>query len=236
MNTSAFKYWLLLATTLACVYGSFVWWRYQQNDTAGLPPGEHASASSQPWTPPAGPPLKEFVLTDENGQPFDSKSLNGNVWVASYFFTNCPGTCWKLNQTLAEIQRTHPDSQVRYVSLTCDPQNDTPEALKKYAEHFHADPARWTFLTGDFKLLQQIANDFFRVGLDRQTHSDRAFVVDRGGRVRGGFRLTEPHHVELLEKLIEQVEAEPADAAAPGEPPGSEPATDAPAEPQASAP
>ncbi len=183
MNFSAVKYWLLLGATLACVYGSFVVWRRQQNVSAALASAEHAAAG-QPWTPPAGPPLKEFVLTDENGQPFDSKSLDGNVWVASYFFTNCPGTCWKLNQTLAEIQRKHPDSQVRYVSLTCDPQNDTPEALKKYAEHFHADPARWTFLTGDFKLLRQVANDFFRVGLDRQTHSDRAFVVDRAARPR----------------------------------------------------
>ena len=51
---------------------------------------------------------------------------------------------------------------------------------------FKADPARWTFLTGDFELLHRIGNDFFRVGLDKQTHSDRAFVVDRAGPVSAG--------------------------------------------------
>ena len=109
------------------------------------------------------------MLTDQDGKPFDSTSLRGKVWVGSFFFTNCPATCWRLNQTLAAMQQTSPTSQVRYVSITCDPDNDTPEALAKYAEHFKADPARWTFLTGDFDLIAAHRQRLFSdVGSTRQ--------------------------------------------------------------------
>ena len=157
------------------------------------------------------------MLTDQSGQPFDSASLRGKVWIGSFFFTNCPAICWRLNQTLAAMQQTNPASEARYISITCDPENDTPAALAKYADHFKADPARWTFLTGDMKLIRRIGNEMFQVAVENETHSDRAFLVDRSGQVRGRFRLTEPDQVEMLKKLLAVVEAEPipsGDAAA----------------------
>ena len=127
---------------------------------------------------------------------------------------------------------------MRYVSITCDPDNDTPAALKKYAEHFKADPAHWNFLTGDMNLIRKIGNDMFKVSVETGTHSDRAFIVDRAGQVRGRFRTTEPDQLEMLKKQLAQVEAEgapaapasadtaPADVAPPAaaEPAASEPA------------
>ena len=170
-----------------------------------LPGRGAALATAEPA--PAGKPLTDFVLTDQAGSQFDSTGLQGKVWVGSFFFTNCPGACWRLNQALSAIQQ-NPASDVRFISITCDPDNDTPEALTKYAESFHADPARWIFLTGEFKIIRRIGNDFFQVGVDKGTHSDRAFVVDRQGQVRGRFRLTEPDQVEMLKKLLAKVEAE----------------------------
>jgi protein SCO1/2 len=158
------------------------------------------------------------VLTDQAGEPFDSRSLDGKVWVGSFFFTNCPAVCWRLNQALAAWQETHPSSETRFVSITCDPANDTPEALAKYAAHFKADPTRWTFLTGDMNLIRSIGNEFFKVAVEPGTHSDRAFVVDRQGKVRGRFRLTEPDQLAMLEKLLEVVEAEQGASPATAEP------------------
>jgi cytochrome oxidase Cu insertion factor (SCO1/SenC/PrrC family) len=206
MNVSPVKYWLMLVCLLAAVYGSFVVWRMGHDAEAG-----HGAEVPVASTTSKEPPLTDFVLTDQNGSPFDSQSLRGKVWVGSFFFTNCPSACWRLNQALAAIQQGSPDSQVRYISITCDPDNDTPEALTKYAEQFKADPGRWTFLTGDLKKIRQIGNDFFKVAVENKTHSDRAFVVDRQGQVRGRFRLTEPDQVEMLKKLIATVEAEPAE-------------------------
>jgi protein SCO1/2 len=200
------KFWLLLVCSLVAIYGSFVLARHLRIED------DPSAAAHLPASEPIadGPPLTEFTLTNEAGQPFDSASLRGKVWVASFFFTNCPAVCWRLNQTLAALQQTEKDSDVRYVSITCDPQTDTPEALAKYAQHFKADPARWTFLTGDMNLIQRIGRDFFRISVEHETHSDRACVVDRKGQVRGRFRLTQPDQVELLKRLLITVAAEEA--------------------------
>ena len=209
MNASATRYWLILAVLLAAMYGGFTVWRVRQHEASSGGALVTATAKS--------PPLKQFTLTDQAGQPFDSDSLKGKVWVGSFFFTNCPAICWRMNQALAGLEQTGAIGDVDYVSITCDPENDTPAALAKYAEHFKADRERWKFLTGDFKLIKKIGNDFFQVALDKGTHSDRAFVVDRAGRVRGRFRVTDPEQLELLKKLLDSIAAEPANASQPNE-------------------
>ena len=218
MIGSSLKYWLLLACLLATMYGSFVVWR-RDRDTAPAPAAQtRATETAKAKT---AEPLETFVLTDQEGNPFDSESLRGKVWVGSFFFTNCPAVCWRLNQTLAALQETDPSSETRFVSITCDPDNDTPPVLAKYAEHFRADPERWTFLTGDMDLIRRIGNEKFQVAVENETHSDRAFVVDRNGEVRGRFRLTQPDQVEMLKKLLAAVESEPLAETQPadGEPP-----------------
>jgi protein SCO1/2 len=225
MTGSAVKYWLILACALATMYGSFIVWRREHSPSSAV-------AQARVAAPDRGqPPLEDFVLTDQAGQQFDSASLRGKVWVGSFFFTNCPAVCWRLNQTLAALQETNPTSEARYVSITCDPANDTPAALARYAAHFKADPARWTFLTGDMNLIRRIGNDRFKVAVETETHSDRAFVVDRAGRVRGRFRLTEPNQVEMLKKVLAAVEDEPTVEAEPATP--AQPAADSPPAPAA---
>lgn len=155
-----------------------------------------------------------FVLTDQTGAPFDSAALAGRVWVGSVFFANCPGPCFRENQALADILREidHPDLVV--VSLTCDPENDTPEALGRYAERFEADAARWKFLTGDMAVIKRIANGTFRLPAEVGVHSERGVVFDRQGKLRGGYHLLQPDRVEQLKALVREVLAEEATAVA----------------------
>lgn len=159
---------------------------------------------------PKLPPLENFDLTDQEGKPFNSKSLEGKPWVASFFFTQCPAVCWRLNQALAAWQKDHPQSRIKFVSITCDPENDTPAALKKYAEHFKADPHRWTFLTGDMAYIQKLAADMFKLTVQKGTHSDRAVVIDGNRKIRGLYRVTEPDDFKKLIKLLDVVEQEQA--------------------------
>lgn len=225
MKSSSAKYWILLAGCLVAVYGSFVAARHLRDEQRVIVgPAMHLEPSETP-VKSAGPPLTSFAMTDQDGKPFDSTSLRGKVWVASFFFVNCPGTCWRLNQALEALQSTEVGKQALFVSITCDPENDTPEALKKYAEHFHADPARWTFLTGDLSLVKRIGRDMFQISVEKAAHTDRACVIDRTGQVRGRFRLTDPQQLELLKKLLEVVEAEPP---APAQATGVEHAADPP--------
>lgn len=217
MNTSAVKYWVLLALILGAVYGSFVLTRgpadreaakRTEKKSAAAPTSQAATGNPIDSTASADGPVAPFKLIDQDGQEFDSASLDGKVWVASFFFTNCPAICWRMNQALAAWQHLHPDADVHFVSITCDPDNDTPEALKRYAEHFKADPKRWTFLTGDMKTIQAIGQESFKITVVKGDHSDRACVVDRQGQIRGRFRLTEPDQAEMLDRLLMVVTSE----------------------------
>src|SRR5262249_56654554 len=88
-----------------------------------------------------------FELTSETGQPFDSKSLAGKVWVADLIYTTCPGPCPRMSSLMREVQQASsalPD--VRLISFTVDPEHDTPEVLARYAARYQAQPDRWRFL------------------------------------------------------------------------------------------
>jgi protein SCO1/2 len=169
---------------------------------------------SPPVAPPPGsivpptPKLKHFDLTDQDGQPFSSKSLDGKPWVGSFFFTQCPAVCWRLNQILAKWQVDHPDSKIRFVSITCDPQTDTPQALKTYADHFKADPARWTFLTGEMGYITKVARDKFLLAVQRGTHSSRAIVFDAEGNLRGAPEVTTADGEKQFKELLAEIDAE----------------------------
>jgi protein SCO1/2 len=147
--------------------------------------------------------VADFVLTDQAGQPFGSAELRGKVWIASFFFASCPATCRQLNLGLAGVLAATP-GDVMVVSLTCDPDTDTPEVLTRYGEIFHADPARWKFLTGAMPDLRRVGRDIFQVAFEKGVHSERVFVVDRDGRIRGRFSVLESGSVDKaqVDKLI----------------------------------
>ena len=172
----------------------------QQTDPPAPAPGQ---------MPPGGV-ARPFTLTERSGEEFDSRSLRGKVWLASVFFANCPGPCFRENQALADILRSIQDPDFMVVSVTCDPENDTPESLRRYAERFEADPARWKFLTGDMATIKEIANGTFLLPAEVGVHSERGVVFDREGRLRGSYHLLQADRVKLLEKLIREVLAEPA--------------------------
>ena len=188
---------------------------------AGCGPGE--KLPSRPAAPPvvagrvevddesavniAGTP---FTLTDQTGKEFSSTELAGKVWMGSIFFANCPGPCFRENQAVAEIVQEIADPDFMAVSLTCDPVNDTPDVLARYADRFEADAARWKFLTGDMQTITDVGLKTFRLPVEVGVHSERGVVFDRQGRLRGGYHLLQADRVELLKKLIREVLSEPA--------------------------
>lgn len=144
-------------------------------------------------------PVGDFALTDQDGGEVRAADLRGKVWVASFIFTRCSGPCPHVSATMERLQGDFAgDPDVRLVTFTVDPEYDTPEVLKWYAERFHADPGRWLFLTGRETDVYRTLHDGFKVGAARNTdadatagnaviHSTRLAVVDRQGRVRGYF-------------------------------------------------
>ena len=173
-----------------------------------------------PESMPPGEPAARFQLTDQQGDAFDSASLAGKVWMGSVFFSNCPGPCFRENQAITDILREIDDPDFIAVSLTCDPENDTPEVLSHYAERFEADPARWKFLTGDMDVIKQVGTKTFLLPVEIGVHSERGAVFDRQGRLRGSYHLLQEDRVKRLKKLIREVLAEEEAAESPAESPG----------------
>lgn len=209
MNQSTLPYWLALLVAFTTAYG--VWRAWPERSAATRPVAE--SGGEPAAATPARPRLTEFQLTDQAGQPFDSKQLKGRVWVANFFFSSCPSTCLEQNRRLAELQAERRFKDVLFVSVTCDPDTDTPAVLAEYARRFHAEPQQWAFCTGPFATIQHIGKDMMGLTVRRQTHSERAAVFDRQGKIRGRFLITDTfqsNQLGLLRATLTTCLQEPA--------------------------
>jgi protein SCO1/2 len=112
---------------------------------------------------------------------------------------------------MAALLRRLPDPNVRAVSFTVDPRHDDPETLRRYAERYGADPARWLFATGDYDAVEHLVRDGFRLSIaelpegqretspEPITHSDRLVLVDPQLRIRGYYHAIDPEAVARLE-------------------------------------
>jgi protein SCO1/2 len=144
-----------------------------------------------------------FRLIDARGQPFDSARLNNKVWVTAFFFTTCSGICPIMTKNLKSLHDMYSASpDVEFVSISVNPEQDTPEALAAYAQKYAADTGRWHFLTGAREDITRIATRNFKVGsVDEPVfHSAYFILVDRGGRIRGYYEGTQGEEVKRLSK------------------------------------
>ena len=159
------------------------------------------------FQPPAKPPLPvygrvgQFRLIDARGQAFDSVRLNNKVWVTAFFFTSCSGICPIMTKNLKSLQdmyQAYPD--VEFVSISVNPEQDTPQVLSTYAQKYAADTNRWHFLTGSREDITKVAVRGFKVGsVDEPIFHSASFVlVDRQGNIRGYYDGTNKDEVKKL--------------------------------------
>ena len=110
--------------------------------------------------------LPDFALVERSGRPVRRSDLEGKIWVASFIFTNCADECPLMSAELTRLQADVAAMEdIRLVSITVDPERDTPAVLSQYAERFTADPERWLFLTGDKEAIYRLARDGFHLGI-----------------------------------------------------------------------
>jgi protein SCO1/2 len=162
--------------------------------------------------------LPEFVLLDQNSQPFGSEQLHGKPWLADFIFTQCPGRCPMLTREMARIQaelRRRDWGDVQLVSISVDPEHDTPKVLGSYAQKHGAAQDSWSFLTGEREEIWALSVDGFKLPVANSEsvsgpilHSNKFVLADRMGRIRGYYdALDERQRAKLLDDL-ERVRAE----------------------------
>jgi protein SCO1 len=145
-------------------------------------------------------PVANFALTNQDGRLTTLADLSNHVWVADIIFTRCAGPCPVMSRSMKSLQEALPPADpARLVTLTTDPDFDTPPVLKKYGERFGADPDRWLFLTGAKAEIGRLAANGLKLSAvpvkpgeqkdpaDLFIHSTIFVVVDRHARLRGVF-------------------------------------------------
>jgi len=145
--------------------------------------------------------ITDFSLTNQSGKETKLSDLKGSIWVADFIFTSCESICPDMTTNMAKVQRAFPDTpNVRFVSISVDPERDTPEVLTAFGERFGADPQRWDFLTGDKEYIKEISYQGFLIGSgDVMTnHSNKFILVDREGDIRGFYTGTDETDVARL--------------------------------------
>ena len=141
-----------------------------------------------------------FQLIDQNGQPFGSRELVGKIWIADFIYTTCPGPCPMISSRMSEMQKPLEKTDVQLVSFSVDPEKDTPEVLRSYAEKLHARDERWKFLTGERATIYNLSQNGFKLAATNDAsgiplHSSRLILVDRSGVIRGYYDATSPDAV-----------------------------------------
>lgn len=136
-------------------------------------------------------PAPEFALIKQDGTRLALKDLRGKVLAITFIFASCADTCPLLTAKMAGIQnRLGSDfgQKVFFVSITVDPERDTPEVLKRYAEAHKANPAGWAFLTGSQAEIRDVAKRYgIYVKTTRGGDVDHTFLtslVDQSGTLR----------------------------------------------------
>lgn len=168
--------------------------------------------------------IADFTLTNQNDQVETLADLSNHVWVSDIIFTRCAGPCPRMTAQMKLLQvALPPASHAKLVTLTTDPDNDTPAVMKRYGERFGADFNRWTFLTGTKKEIAALGSGSLKlssvpVKLDEQKnpvdlfiHGTYFVVVDKHARLRAIFEtggegvdwtnIVQPHILATVHQL-----------------------------------
>lgn len=162
--------------------------------------------------PPAKHPLLDYPFTNELGQPVTLGQLRGKALVLTFIFTRCPNPdyCPRLSknfQEAADKLRATPGAPTNwhFLSVTFDPEYDTPPVLRAYAKRYNYDPAHWSFLTGAPDKIAELArlND---VNFDREggfyNHNFRTLIIDPAGALQMTFPITGDISDDIADEIL----------------------------------
>lgn len=137
--------------------------------------------------------VENFTLENLDRKPVQFNELDGKVRLVSFIYTKCPDVCPATSEIMEKVQEELKKkgifgSETAFITITFDPQTDTPEVLQRYASAFHADLGGWYFLRGEEAAIAQVASQF-GIGYEKQPdgmyiHTMKTFLVDKDKNIR----------------------------------------------------
>jgi protein SCO1/2 len=157
-----------------------------------------------------GHKIGEFSFTNQDEKNIGLKDVKGKVFVAEYFFTTCQTICPRMNDQMQRVQAAFKEeTNFRILSFTVNPEVDTVEQMKRYAQEHNAITGKWHFLTGEKTKLYEAARKYFfllkksevenqgDVGSDF-IHTNNFVLIDKEQRIRGYYDGTNPKEVDKM--------------------------------------
>jgi protein SCO1/2 len=144
-------------------------------------------------------PIRDFQLIDQNGRVFEFKTVRKKVVVVAFAYTTCPDICPLITAAMRQVQTElkHTErSSVFFLTVTTDPEVDSPKVLSAYARRYGADLSGWAFLTGQEAALQGIWHNFgvrvVKKARGLVDHTSLTAVIDQTGTARFAYYGTSP--------------------------------------------
>ena len=158
---------------------------------------------------PLGAPLPDFHLTDQDGRSVSLSDLRGQVVVIDFIYTRCPlpDVCPRLSANFAMLQRRF-GARIMLLSVTVDPDYDTPAVLREYARRWSAGPS-WRFLTGDVAPLAAALGELYWFDEGSLGHNSTTTIVDRQGRLAAAIEGSNYRPDQLIDLISRQLENHP---------------------------
>lgn len=200
-------YALLVALVLPL--GSYFFMKYYSDAHIKVPP--HYIADSVVTKMVNGKEISEtfwhkmpdYSFTNQLGNEVSWKDMEGKVVVVNFFFTHCPTICPSLTMNMRRLQESIKNSMkvgdkepnfLQFISFSIDPERDSVEALKKWADRFQVNPSNWWLLTGDKKKIYDMSLEHMKIGIQdgenvdsNFIHTDRFVLIDKERNIRGYY-------------------------------------------------
>ena len=149
--------------------------------------------------------VSNFELIDRTGAVFSPRQLEGKAWIANFIFTKCTDVCPLMTKNMKSLYESFKlERDVALVSITIDPEKDTPEVLDQYAQSHKVNVEQWRFLTGDREQVRDVIVNKFKLKEDLSEHphlhSSHFILVDQYGFIRGYYDGTDKESVAQIFK------------------------------------
>jgi len=163
--------------------------------------------------------VPDFTLTSSAGRPIRRGDLLGQPWIADLMFTRCAGVCPRLTSEMARLEEGSRDRPgTKFVSISVDPETDTPDVLAAYAKKLDVERDRWFFLTGEREAVYELVRAGLLLpaeegdpqrGEDPVIHSSRFVLIDSLGRIRGFYDSRDSEALLRLRSDLRRVDDAP---------------------------
>jgi protein SCO1/2 len=174
------------------------------------------TVANQPYRPGLKARLESNLhLVERSGKAVSLNDLRDKVWLVGQVFTRCPGQCAGMTAEMGKfLTKFGSDPRFQLVSVSLDPEHDTPELLAEFANTHGFKGENWWFVTGEPKEVNDYMRKYFHFAPKRKAEADKdnemdlflhdtkVSLVDGGGHIRGWYDLFQPLSVEQLERDI----------------------------------